>query len=177
MRIIGIDLATYKRPSSLCLLENYNAKIVKALSDEEIIDIIKKFKPKAIAIDAPLSLPKKDSLRKAERELKKIKIKFFPPLMRGMRDLTYRGVKLKKALKKFKVIEVFPSGALQYFKVKPKFLPAIKRFLKKQKINLPSKVNLDALHAIVAAWIGKKYLKKETFNVGSKIEGQIAMPR
>ena len=125
MIVIGIDLAgSEKRNTGICILnENLDARCFVVHKDEEILDLIEKFKPDLIAIDAPLSLPKgrksldrrgKIHFRECDKKLFEFGIKFFPITLGPMRMLTKRGIKLRKILEKkgYKVIEVYP-GATQ----------------------------------------------------------------
>ena len=192
MKILGIDLAgSEKRKTGICLLDKkLKAHCQVVFSNKEIFDLIKKEKPCLIAIDAPLSLPfgrksleKKSSIhfRKADLELSKMKIKFFPITLGPMRMLTKRGIFLKEKLKKkFKVIEVYPGatqdilGLPRKQKGKEKLLNSIKKLgIKISQKNLTT----DELDAICCAFTGYLFLKKKTIPLGDKKEGQIIVPQ
>ncbi len=191
--ILGIDLAgSEKRPTGICVLnEKMEIIEVKTLfKDEEIIEIAKKIKPKIIAIDAPLSLPKgrkglkKRSnihFRKCDKELRKFGIKFFPITLGPMRKLTERGIKLKKKLEGvgFKVIEVYPGGAQDLLGIprKQKGLEKLASGLKKLGIKGLKYKNEHELDAITAAYVGLLFLKGDYIALGDKDEGQIIMPK
>ncbi|MEM2955132.1 MAG: DUF429 domain-containing protein, partial [Nitrososphaerales archaeon] len=113
MKFLGIDLAGVEtKDSGICVLdEDLRAKALTLRSDDEIIDYIIKTRPDIVAIDAPLSLPfgrcclkdtcscrNKGHLRQCDRELLKMKIKFFPITLGPMRKLTERGIKLKETV-------------------------------------------------------------------------------
>jgi predicted nuclease with RNAse H fold len=72
---IGIDLAALsKNPTGLALLKGREAETSLLYTDEEILGKITRSAPLLIAIDAPLSLPKKgEAFRKADREMIKKK--------------------------------------------------------------------------------------------------------
>lgn len=185
MLVIGLDLAGVEtRPSGFCILDEMKVKTELLFSDEEIISKIQQFKPKIIAIDAPLSLPpgrksieEKTNihLRECDKELLRRRIKFFPITLGPMRKLTSRGIKLKKILEKnnFKVIEVYPGAAQDVLKIprKQKGLKKLKNGLKKLKIKgLTDKMTDHELDAVTCAYVGKLYLegKSETFGTPDK---------
>lgn len=192
MIILGIDLAgSEKRKTGICILnENLEARPFFLFKDKEILDLVKKIKPKLIAIDAPLSLPKgrktlkrksKIHFRECDRELWNLGIKFFPITLGPMRKLTERGIKLKKILeKKFKIIEVYPGATQDILKIprKQKGLKKLKKGLEKLGIKILKKnPNADELDAITCAFTGWFYLKKKFLAIGEKNEGQIILPK
>lgn len=190
---VGIDLAgSSKRPTGFCIMDKklrIKTKIV--FSNDEILKEIDKIKPKVIAIDAPLSLPKgRKSLevnngihfRKADRELLKMKIKFFPITLGPMRMLTKRGIKLKKILEKrgYKVIEVYPGGAQDLLGIprKSKGRKKLVNGLKKIGIKgIKGNESLDELDAITCAYVAKLYDEKKFIALGEPKEGLIIMPK
>lgn len=155
MAIVGIDLATEKGKTGFCILDK-KIKTFILKTDEEVIKKIKQAKPKIIAIDAPLSLPKK-GLRKAEKELLKLGIRVFPPLMPSMKQLAKRAIRLKRLLKRYKVIEVYPNAAKKILRIKSK----------KSHRN----------DAKLCALVGRLYLEKKTVAAGDRKEGQIIIPK
>jgi len=155
MKIIGIDLATEKGKTGFCI-RNKKTRIYILKTDKEIIEKINKTKPDIIAIDSPLSLPKK-GLRKAEKELLKLGIKVFPPLMPSMKKLAQRAIKIKRQLKNYKVIEVYPHAVRKILKIKTK----------KSHRN----------DAKLCALVGKLYVEKKTKAIGNRKEGQIIIPK
>lgn len=192
MKILGIDLAgSEKRKTGICILtEKLEADCFCVFKDKEILKVAKKTKPKLIAVDAPLSLPKgRKSLkkrenihfRKCDKELLKMRIKFFPITLGPMRKLTERGIKLKKTLEKlkFKVIEVFPGATQDILKIprKQKGLKKLKEGLERLGIKILKKnPNGDELDAVTCAFTGWLYLKRNFKAIGSKKEGQIILP-
>ena len=88
MKIIGIDLAgSEKRKTGICVLnEKLEANCFCVFKDKEILDLIEKERPDLIAIDAPLSLPKKRKslkrkskihFRECDKELGNLELNFF----------------------------------------------------------------------------------------------------
>ena len=189
--ILGIDLAgSEKRNTGICVMNRkmeVKTKIVH--SNEEIEEIVKKVKPKVIAIDAPLSLPKgRKSIdernnihfRECDKQLLKMGIKFFPITLGPMRMLTKRGMDLKKIFEKegYKVIEVYPGGAQDILGIprKQKGLDELMNGLKKLGIKgLKKKMNGDELDAVTAAYVGKLYLDNKYIALGNK-KGLLIMP-
>ncbi len=191
MFFVGIDLAgSDKRPTGFCVMnEKLEVKTYVLYKDKEIIKEVKKVKPKVIGIDAPLSLPLgRKSLeinngihfRECDKELRKLKIKFFPITLGPMRSLTKRGIKLKKKLKDFKVIEVYPGGAQDVLKIprKSKGLKKLSRGLKKLGIKgIRNNSTGDELDAITAAYVAKLYYDNNYTALGNPKEGLIIMPK
>jgi len=127
--IVGIDLAgSEKRPTGFCALNGMSSECCVLYTDKEIIENVERIKPKIVAIDAPLALPKGRKsleercdihLRKCDRQLLDMKIKVFPITLGPMRMLTKRGIKLRRILERkgFKVIEVYPGAAQDIWKI------------------------------------------------------------
>lgn len=191
MKIVGIDLAgSEKRRTGFCILDKkLNAEVFTVFKDKEIISKCLENKPKIIAIDAPLSLPKgrkslkrksKIHFRECDRELWKLKIKFFPITLGPMRKLTERGIKLRKILEKkgFEVIEVYPGGAQDLLGIpRRKDKEGLLKGLKKLGVkNLRNDLNEDELDAVTCAFVGYLYTKGNYMVLGKKEEGVIIMP-
>ena len=194
MKVLGIDLAgSPKRRTGICIM-NENFRIIHVSSvfeDSEIIEAAKKFKPNLVAIDAPLSLPKgRESLdkksnihfRKCDKELWKLKIRFFPITLGPMRSLTKRGIRLKKVLKNlgFRVIEVYPGATQDILGIprKQKGREKLLNALKKRGIKgMKGNENVDELDAITAAYTGILYLKGKAIEIGDPKEGTIVIPK
>lgn len=178
MKSLGIDLAGDEDNSSgVAILEERNIRTDILKSDKEIIDLFKSQGPKIIAIDAPLSLPRKGNLREADSELIARGHRVLPPTLGGMRLLTVRGIRLAGALRelKFKVIEVHPrtSGKILFgSKERDDWISKLKR----GGWNLESGFNEHEIDSILAAVTGFLYLEKRTEKVGEK-EGEIVIPK
>jgi predicted nuclease with RNAse H fold len=193
MIIVGIDLAgSERRNTGICVLsEKLEAKCFVVHTDKEILEMVEKFKPKLIAIDAPLSLPKgrksldkreKIHFRECDRKLFELGIKFFPITLGPMRMLTKRGIKLRRVLEKkgYTVIEVYPGATQDILKIPRKSvsLEKLKEGLKKLGIKFEKReLTHDELDAITAAFTGYLHLKKMSVSLGDKKEGVIVVPR
>lgn len=194
MRVVGIDLAgSEKQITGFCFMdENLNCETLTLHSDEEIIEETLKRKPDIISIDAPLSLPKGRKnleergphLRECDRELLKMKIKFFPITLGPMRTLTKRGMKLKKIFeeKGHKVIESFPGAAQDLLGIprKQKGVEKLRKALIKLGVKgdiKKEKITDDELDAITSALIGKLFLENNYIAIGDPKEGLIILPK
>jgi len=197
MKSIGIDLAGVEtRDSGICILdEDLKAEAFTLKNNDEIIDCIMKVRPSIIAIDAPLSLPfgrcclkdscscrNKGHLRECDKELLRMKIKFFPITLGPMRKLTERGIRLKEIIeeKAFKAIEVYPGGAQDLLGIprKQKGIDELRKGLMKIGIKGISKLTCDdELDAVTSALVGKMYIEGDFLALGNPEEGLIIMPQ
>jgi predicted nuclease with RNAse H fold len=190
MSIIGLDLAGVEtRPTGYCRLLGMEVETFLIYTDKEILSIIRKFCPRVIAIDAPLSLPpgrksleerNGNHLRECDRELLKRGIKFFPVTLGPMRKLTERGIGLKKILEKenFMTLEAYPGGAQDVLGIprKQKGHERLRAGLENLGIKgLSSGMSDHELDAVTCAYVGKLFLEKEAIIYGSP-EG-IIMPK
>lgn len=192
MNFIGIDLAGVEtKPTGFCVLNKKLDAITHVLyTDSEIIQMTLKIKPKIVAIDAPLALPKGRKsleersdihLRECDRQLLKMGIKFFPITLGPMRKLTKRGIKLRKILEKkgFEVIETYPGAAQDILKIprKQKGLEKLKKDLEKMGIKITRKISGDELDAITCALVGKMYQDRNYLAIGSPKEILMILPK
>jgi hypothetical protein len=143
--VVGIDLAgSPKNPTGFCVLSE-KAKTKLLYSDEEIIEEVKKVKPRVIAIDAPLWLPKENQAwRPCERLLLQRGFKPLSLLLPSMRLLALRAKRLAEIFRKegIEVIEVFANAS-------EKILG-----LSKEKYK-----NKDEYDALICALTAKAYLE------------------
>ncbi len=199
---IGIDLAgNEQNPSGWCILiakENFfETKIM--YSDEELIRktmecsplrnegirlLSSQFqRPKIIAIDAPLSLPKSGVNRTAENEMRRLGFRIFPPLFsKGMKTLTERGIEISKKFREkgVQVIEVHPTSSMRALDLNSRENEKLTEvFLEFElDIDLSEKKLVDhEFDALVAAFTAFLYDKGLCLSVGDIDEGQIIIPR
>lgn len=191
--IVGIDLAGVEnRASGFCVLgKKLHANVFTVYTDKEIIEKILEIRPKVIAIDAPLALPlgrksleeRSDiHLRECDKQLLKMKIKFFPITLGPMRKLTERGIRLRKILEKkgFEVIETYPGAVQDMLKIhrKQKGIDKLKKDLMKIGIKgIENCRNDDELDAVTCALVGKMYLEKNYLAIGNKKEILMILPK
>ncbi len=193
---VGIDLAgSNQRPTGFCLLEGREARVSVLYTDEEILEEIGS-QVKAVAIDAPLSLPKgrccledncacvgKAHFRACDLELRKMKIKFFPITLGPMRKLTSRGLALKEKLQKrgLLVFETYPGAAQDIWGIprqkNPKGLQeGLKRFGIKGNW-LESQVTTHELDALTCVIVARDYIKGKAMAIGDPEEGLMILPK
>ena len=191
--IVGIDLAGVEsRPTGFCVMDqNMNVKTSLLYTDDEIIKETLKTRPKVVAIDAPLALPKgrrslkiksNVHLRECDRELLRMKIKFFPLTLGPMRKLTERGIRLKKILEKkgLEVVETYPGAAQDILKIprKQHGLSKLKDGLEKFGVGkLNDLMTGDELDAVTCALVGKFYLEKKHIAIGDQEEILMILPK
>ena len=122
--ILGFDLtAGANKKTGVALLKGNEVKTTSLLTDVELINYIEETKPDIVSIDSPLGLPGgEDSIlreagivREAEKDLSSIGIPSYPALIDSMKNLTLRGIKLRKIIKNLNnapiVIESYPGAA------------------------------------------------------------------
>lgn len=195
MRVVGIDLAgSEKQITGFCYMdEDLNCKTFAMHSDKEIIEETLKTNPEVISIDAPLCLPKgrksleqrgPPHLRACDRELSRMKIRFFPITLGPMRKLTQRGINLKEFFesKGYKVIESFP-GSIQDMLGMPRKQEGLER-LREALIDYGFKGDVskeeitdDELDAITSALAGKMFLENNYLAIGDPGEGLMILPK
>jgi len=110
--IAGLDLAALENRQS-----GYaSARGTKILySDDEIIHEIRKQGIKLVAIDAPLSMPRKYHYRDCDIAIRKAGIKIFSFNLPALRLLAKRGKRLKRKLGKLGIetIETYPHAVMK----------------------------------------------------------------
>ena len=123
MLIVGLDLAGMENtPTGFSRLIRMTVETCLVYSDTEILAKIEESHPAIVVIDAPFIFPpgrktleEKPSshLRECDRELLRKGIKFFPVTLGPMRQLTKRGINLKRILAEQNVaaVEAYPGGA------------------------------------------------------------------
>ncbi|GAG68535.1 unnamed protein product, partial [marine sediment metagenome] len=153
---LGIDLTSAEAKPSACLgLDNQLNLIYFGFlnRDSDIQQVVNKYEFELIAIDAPLSLPKrlccleescscqpraKVKGRNCERELARLGIPcYFTTKKSIIKAMVYRGIRLKTELEAmgYKVIEVYPyASKLRLFgkPIPPKLRPGGLTFLKQR---------------------------------------------
>jgi len=190
---VGLDLAgSPKRNTGFCLLHRQLCTTSVLYSDEEILSEVRLAAPEVVSIDAPLFLPKgRESLEKkgpphlraCDRELLRLKIRFFPLSLGPMRMLTERGMRLRKTLESdgFEVIEGYP-GAVQDILGMPRKKAGLEN-LRKALIEFGVKGGIrkkditgDELDAVTCAILGKMYLDGNYQAIGEEDEGFMILP-
>lgn len=181
--IIGIDLAgKEKNPTGWALWQNKTIFVHEIYKNEEIIHRSVKWNPTIIAIDAPLNMPKKGIMRKADREMYKHGYPVFPPSFPAMEKLTLRAVKIKKQLTEsgFNVIEVHPASTRKALQMPIKEWGKIQAIFEHMglKGNWTKKsLTSHEVDAITATLTADLHLKEKTESIGEREEGYIIVPK
>ncbi|MFQ5710418.1 MAG: DUF429 domain-containing protein [Candidatus Geothermarchaeales archaeon] len=192
VKVVGIDLAGVEsRETGFCALEDMKAKTRLVYTDEEIVQLCVDEEPEVVAIDAPLALPKGRKsleergdvhLRECDRELLRMKIRFFPVTLGPMRKLTKRGIGLREKLERrgLKVIEVYPGAAQDVLGIprKQKGPLKLREGLEKLGIKgLSEVVNDHELDAVTSALVGKMYVEGDFLAIGNPEEILMILPK
>ncbi len=192
--IAGVDLAgSEKQKTGLCLLTGRLYCRTEVLhTDGEIVERVRAARPKVVSIDAPLFLPRGRTsieergpphFRACDRELQKMKIRFFPISLGPMRLLTARGMKLRAALEGIGLtaVESFP-GAIQDILGLPRKqrgLEALRESLIAYGIRgdvAKADITDHELDAITSALVGKMYVDGSYTAIGDPEEGLMILP-
>lgn len=153
---VGIDLAALEnKPSGFCIL-NRKIKTFLVYSDKEILEKIKKISPRVIAVDAPLTIPKKH-YRKCDLLIRKKGIPIFSFNLPSLKKLAERAIRLKRKIK-LPVIETYPYAVLRLDK----------------KVSILARKKFKTKHerdAFICALVAKKFFEKKAscFSGGGKI--------
>ncbi|MEM2977906.1 MAG: DUF429 domain-containing protein [Candidatus Hadarchaeales archaeon] len=174
---MGLDLAGVpKNPSGVALLRGHTLRTSLVYEDQEIEELCKWERVKLLAVDAPLSLPDRGSLRPSDLLLIRMGFRVFPPTFSGMRSLTLRGISLKHELGRrgIEVIEVHPrtSGRILFG------TPCREEWamvLARKGWVVRGGMGVHELDACVSALTGLLHLKGKTVEVGEK-GGKITLP-
>ena len=180
--IVGIDLAgVSKNPTGWTLWRNKAVSACHLYSNNEIIRESVTPKPTIIAIDAPLSLPKKGMMRKADMQMHKLGYPVFPPRFRAMEKLTLRAIEISQKIIKdgFSIIEVHPTSTRKALKMPPKDWSKVQKGFVGMGLEGDIKdraLSPHELDAVTAALTGYLHLNRKTQLIGNTKEGYIVVP-
>jgi predicted nuclease with RNAse H fold len=121
--IIGIDLAgVSKNPTGWVLWKNKTVSACHLYNNNEIIKSSTTQQPNLIAIDAPLSLPTKGVMRKADLQMHENGYPVLPPRFPAMEKLILRAIEISQKIIKdgFEIIEVHPTSTRKALKMPTK---------------------------------------------------------
>jgi predicted nuclease with RNAse H fold len=192
---VGIDLAgSPQRDTGFCVMDEVmRCRTAVLHTDREIVEAVLEAAPSVVSIDAPLFLPRgRESLerkgpphlRECDRELLRMKIRFFPISLGPMRSLTERGIGLRAVLERkgLVVIESFP-GAIQDMLGMPRKQAGLEKLeaaLREYGLALPRRkggLTGDELDAATSALVGLMYLRGEYRAIGDPDEGLMILPK
>jgi predicted nuclease with RNAse H fold len=182
--VIGIDLAaSSKNPTGWATLKNKTVKTHLLHTNNEIIENTLQNHPQLVAIDAPLSLPKKgEFFRKTDKEMIRKGYRVLPPNFRTMKKLTSRAIRLNKIIeeKTYKTIEVHPTSTRKALQIPPKEWKTIQEILKTLGLKGDIETRPLATHeidAVTAALTAVLHLQGQTELIGDDKEGYIILPK
>ena len=181
--IIGIDLAGMeKNPTGWALWKNKVIFTCHLYENQGILGYLRKFELTLIAIDAPLSLPKKGTMRKADKEMHRHGYPVFPPCLPAMEKLTLRAMKITQQIKRGRlhIIEVHPTSTRKALKIPTKDWGKIQNVFLHMglKGDLETRVlTSHEIDAVTAALTGYLYLQGKIDLIGDEKEGYIVVPK
>ena len=192
-RVVGIDLTAGDKPSGIAYLNGDEVETCSLTTDEDILTYIRNLKPDIVSIDSPLGLPgggeqidpSAGIVRVAESDLASIGIAAYPALINSMKNLTLRGIRLRKAIESFsyspKVIESYPGAAQDILCIprKQKSLSLLREGLRRLGLKgrgLDTRSH-DEMDAITSAIVGR-YFEVGLFEpMGIPSEAQLIVPK
>ncbi|MFY9716702.1 MAG: DUF429 domain-containing protein [Thermoplasmata archaeon] len=192
---VGLDLAgSPLRRTGFCRLGPGLRTETRVLGpDEEIIEAVRSARPRLVAIDAPLCLPRgrrsldipgPPHLRACDRALLERGIRFFPVTLGPMRMLTRRGIDLADRLRGdgHSVIEAYPGGAQDVLGL-PRKGDGVER-LRRAMVRFGftgdvqrRAITHDELDAVMCAYTGREHLAGRSLVLGDPTEGTLVLPR
>ncbi|MCX7907962.1 MAG: DUF429 domain-containing protein [Ignavibacteria bacterium] len=175
MRILGIDLAAKENNiTGVCLMENFFCKVMTIHTDIEILSVVNEFKPKLLAVDAPLSLEN----RKCDIMLKKYGA--MPLKVKSIRELAVRAINLVSEIKidkRIKVIEVFPTATAKILRIyDKKFKSRLENLMNFVELDSKCLLSDDEFDAFMCSFTGLLFQKKLAIGVGDSF-GKIYIPK
>jgi len=180
--IVGIDLAGVpKNPTGWALWKNKVISTCHLYENKEILEQLTKIKPVLVAIDAPLSLPKKGAMRKSDREMHRRGYPVFPPRFPAMEKLTLRARKITQQIKRegSHIIEVHPTSTRKALKMPVKNWKEIQSIFLQLGLEGDLKTRVLSSHeidAVTAALTGYLHLQGKIELIGNEEEGYIVVP-
>jgi predicted nuclease with RNAse H fold len=205
---LGVDPTSGpRRPSAFAVLDDqgrlHDVGLVQ--EDDGILALARRWRPRYLAIDAPLSLPEgmccleescpcapasPDGLKAAERALLKEGIGLFRTTKRSIiKDMVYRAIRLRRALEErgYAVMEVYPYASKVRLFGRPipkKTTKAGRQWLRQRLEGLVPdlrehrrRLGHDQLDAIVAAYTAYLHGRGQAEAVGDPQEGVIYVPK
>ncbi|HEV2331047.1 MAG TPA: PHP domain-containing protein [Verrucomicrobiae bacterium] len=193
-RIVGFDLTAGKgKPTGVALLSEMNVQTCSLVSDQDLLNYITTHKPTLVSIDSPLGFPGGGSeidvsagiVRVAEHDLSSVGIPAYPALIDSMKELTLRGVRLRKMIGELAnppvVIESYPGAAQDVLSIprKQKSLELLRNGLRELGLSGPGLLTKshDEMDAITAAVVGRFFESGIYLPMGIAAEAQLIVPK
>ena len=192
-RVVGIDLTAGDKATGIALLNECSVQTCSLFSDEEILDYIRKHRPKIVSIDCPLGLPGGGTeidpgagiVRFAEQDLASIGIPAYPALIDSMQNLTLRGIRLRRLISELRqkptVIESYPGAAQDILSIprKQQGLDLLREGLRRLGLIGPGLETRshDEMDAITSAIVGRYFEAGQFEPMGIPSEAQLIVPK
>jgi predicted nuclease with RNAse H fold len=191
---LGIDLtSSAARPSGYAVLDERAGLLAVGLvgTDEEVLSLASQWRPRLVALDAPLSWPSdpESKGRQCELLLAHEGIGTFRTTRRTIiRGLVERGIALSADMRSlgFEVIEIYPYGSKVRLFGRPiprKTTPEGRAWLRQRLEALVpdlaghrGPLSHDELDAVVAAYTALLRNRGLAEEVGDPVEGRICLP-
>ena len=191
--VVGLDLTGGKKATGVAFLSESTVETCSLTSDDELVAYVAAKKPSIVCIDSPLGLPgggeqidpNAGIVRRAEHDLSSIGIPAYPALIDSMRELTLRGIRLKKRIESLEnsptVIESYPGAAQDILCLprKQRNLKVLLKGLGKLGLTGPGlETNShDEIDAITSAVVGR-YFEAGTYEpMGIPSESCLIVPK
>jgi predicted nuclease with RNAse H fold len=194
--ILGLDLAgSPRRPTGYCILKGRRVEVGHLFDDAAILTMVATAMPRVVAIDAPLGLPTgrcclldtcscagTTHFRVSDHELRRLRIPFFPITLGPMRQLTQRGMDLKKCLEtsRLEVIETYPGAAQDLWGIpRQRDVAGLRRGLRQFRLRGlgRSRLSPHMLDAVTCALVGQLYVAGRAWSIGSPQEALMILPQ
>ena len=158
IKYVGIDLGhPRKRSTGVCIYDSHKDYFYTFTTYPTCIitmfNILKNVK--YVAIDAPLSLPKRGIERELEKVCRRCGIRLIPPLLGSMKRLTICGICIREILEKMniKVIETHPYSSLKVSKVN------VEEIMKNLNSKIKKPLNKHEIDALICCLVAIAYDK------------------
>lgn len=193
-RVVGLDLTAGRgKATGVAFIEGNRTETTSLVTDKEILGYIAKKKPQLVSIDSPLGLPGGGSeinraagiVRVAERDLSSVGVPAYPALIDSMRELTIRGISLKRAIETTPdapiVLESYPGAAQDILSIPRKQvgLDLLRNGLRELGLSGPGLKTRshDEMDAITSAIVGRYYEVGQYEPMGVPAEAQLIVPK
>jgi histidinol phosphatase-like PHP family hydrolase/predicted nuclease with RNAse H fold/dephospho-CoA kinase len=190
--IVGFDLTSGAKATGVAFLRQNHVETCSLLSDDDLIEFIQAKRPGIVSIDSPLGLPGGGDkirpdwgiVRVAEQDLSSIGIAAYPALIDSMKELTLRGIRLRRRIEALGsppiVIESYPGAAQDILCLprKQRSLELLREGLRDLGLTGPGLLatSHDEIDAITSAIVGRFYESGDFEAMGTPEEAQLIVP-
>lgn len=171
MRLIGITLAPFETSATgVATYEDGKIRTFSFYKDPDIMEVLNRFKPEVVAIDAPLYIVRKE-FRAAEKEMQQMGYLMQPLNTHEMAERAKRASSIKYAIEGItKVIECRPGAVKKALKIN-----SVKELKNVRFLNIiKNEHEADAVFAVITALF---YKEGNYEQFGDEEEGYIILPK